>query len=92
MVLKLDKVDEQYLNGPVFTKIRTALLQRNKSGIEKYGKNIDNGVPPTGCWKLEVIEELLDMGQYLAREIVEQEKRINKLKVALRNAGGMCDL
>ena len=69
-------------NSPVRDKIIEILDQRNRKGMETYGVSIDECDPPTGCWKMEMIEELTDALQYAIRQILALEDEVrNKIDV-----------
>ena len=59
--------------------IIAALDARDAKGWETYGRAMEEAIPPTGCWKMDAIEELLDCCQYLARQVYDNEKVIAKL-------------
>lgn len=62
--------------GTVKKKIIEILDQRNKKGLETYGETIDECDPPTGNWRQEVIEEVVDALQYSVRQLCETEKLV----------------
>jgi hypothetical protein len=47
---------------------------RRKKGRETYGQGLEHN--DELCWKLEALEEALDMGQYLMAHIVRLEAEI----------------
>ena len=60
--------------------ITRKLHERQNIGFKKYGVSIDECNPPTGSFKMEVIEELLDALQYITRECFKLQQEIKKLK------------
>ena len=64
----------------VINYIIKCLEERQERGFKKYGKTIDEGIPPTGKWDSEVQEELLDALQYKVRRCMELEDEIVTLK------------
>lgn len=64
----------------VLEYIVNKLKDRQKVGLKKYGVSIDDCDPPTGCFKLEVIEETTDGLQYMARECMRLEEENRRLK------------
>lgn len=75
-----DLKERQYNPNKITQQIIDWFIERDKAGRKKYGKSIEDGIPPTGSWKLEIIQELLDAIQYSFRLNVEQQKEINSLK------------
>ena len=49
---------------------------RRKKGRETYGQGLEHN--DELCWKLEALEEALDMGQYLMAHIVRLEQEIGQ--------------
>lgn len=57
-----------------------AIDSQAAKGISKYGVPLEDGCPPTGDWKLEVIQELVDACSYLARKMIDQENDLRVLR------------
>jgi hypothetical protein len=68
----------------VLNYITETLIKRQEVGLQKYGESIDNCDPPTGSFKTEVIEEILDALQYMTRLLLEKEDIIKKLEQELK--------
>ena len=69
----------------VLDYITNMLKERQAVGLERYGVSIDDCDPPTGCFKLEVIEEQADGLQYMARECMKKEKEIERLRQHIKD-------
>lgn len=63
---------------PVIDFLKNLIDQRTELGVKKYGENLHthNGRNPL----IDALQESIDLNQYLAQTIMEQQDRIDELE------------
>lgn len=62
-------------SADIESQVASDILERQKLGIQKYGRTLANNPLSLNAWLQHAYEECLDQAVYLKRAMVELEKR-----------------